>query len=102
MSGTLNIDNNLFELFPMAFSRVQHKLENHTKNKGNVMLNMNNINNTSNQLSIKKRIDYGCLSSFGELDLRLKRSRKWLTINHLKTCQNIHHIFTLINEKSIT
>jgi hypothetical protein len=64
MSGTLEIVNNSFECFPMAFSRVLHKLRNHTNNKGNVRSTVSKINETVDQLSIECSIDFGRLTSF--------------------------------------
>jgi hypothetical protein len=93
MSGTLEIGDNSFDCFLVAFFGVLHKPRNHTNNKGNVKLTMSKINKISNQLSIKCSINFGCLKSFGELFSILKRSITRLTINHIKTCQNIHHIF---------
>jgi hypothetical protein len=102
MSGTLKIMNNSFDLFPVNLFRVLHKPISHTNNKGNSMSTMSKINNTIDQLSIESRINYGCLTGFGNLYSRMKRSSKRIAIIHIKTCQNIHHIFILRNEKSIT
>ena len=40
MSGTLEISEKLFDLFPVAFTRVLYKLRNHTNNKGKVRSTM--------------------------------------------------------------
>jgi hypothetical protein len=57
MSGTLEIEDNLFDYFLVDFSRVLHKLRNHNDNKGNVNLTVNKINKIVDQLSIKCSIE---------------------------------------------
>jgi hypothetical protein len=59
MSGTLEISENLFDLFPVAFTRVLYKLRNHTNNKGKVRSTMSKINKIVDQLSIKCSINFG-------------------------------------------
>jgi hypothetical protein len=66
MSGTLEITNNLFDLFAVDFYRVLHKPIKHTNIKQNFRSTVNKINKSVDQLSIKCSIDLRCLTSFGE------------------------------------
>jgi hypothetical protein len=100
MGGTLEIENNLFVLFPVAFSWVLHKLGNHTKNKENFRSIVGKINETIDQLLIECSVKVGILKCFTHIDSILKRIRIRITINLLKTCYKIHYIFRLRNKKN--
>jgi hypothetical protein len=102
MSANFEIGNNAFGCFPMDFFGVLYKWRNYVNRNGNARSNMIKINNIVNQLSIKCYIECGCLTGFSKLYSRLKRSSTRLAIIHLKTCQQIHRIFRLTNEKRIT
>jgi hypothetical protein len=84
MSGTLEIEKIPFDCFPVTFSGILHKTRSHTNKKGNVRSTVSEINETTDKLSIESNIDFGSLTSFSQLNSKLKRSSTWLTIYHLK------------------
>jgi hypothetical protein len=64
MTGTFEITKIYVDIFPMIFSSILHKLRNHNNSKRDIKSIVSEINETTDQLSIKSSIDFGRLIDF--------------------------------------